>query len=151
MSTAPTESPSTDQAARRLLATYLRETDSGQRIYWRDQPQDSAAGRAILDARSLELRELLGRLEPRPSREGLIGAFCALLELVRLGLVTARQEHLGDEIEVALRDDAQGDFEALIEVTRFMDEEAAAGEDPPEAAPAAHEGPARASAEAPGA
>lgn len=84
----------------------------------------SELGKAIRDRRSLSLVDLLGTIDETPTREGLIGAFCALLELMRLGVVTASQEDSSGEIGVKLVEgEADGDLDDLIRSSRFLDEE----------------------------
>jgi len=83
---------------------------------------------------ALSLRELVLGLDEEPSREALVGSFCALLELVKLGLVGVTQPERGGEIRVELKPEHAGDIESLIESSVFDDEAPAT---PPEAAPAA--------------
>ena len=80
-------------------------------------------GTLIHDARDLTLRSLLEHIEEEPSREAMIGAFCALLELMKLGVVSARQEDSDGEIHVTLREGADMDLDHLIGASRFLDEE----------------------------
>ncbi len=56
------------------------------------------------------------------TKEGLIGTFCALLELIKLGVVTAVQDHPRAEIEVALCEKVEGDIDELMRASTFMDE-----------------------------
>lgn len=79
-------------------------------------------GRAIHAHRSMSLDSLLLEIDETPTKEGLIGAFCALLELMRLGVVTAQQPALSEPIQIVLRDDVEGDFDNMIRASRFMDE-----------------------------
>src|SRR6185503_8347985 len=51
----------------------------------------------------ISLRELLLSLDEEPSRHGLIGSFCALLEIVKLGLVNVSQDSRSGDITIALR------------------------------------------------
>jgi segregation and condensation protein A len=78
------------------------------------------------------LRELVLSVEPEPTREGLVGSFCALLELARLGLVRLAQQGERGEIAVALREDLPGTVADVLRDTVFEDE--AASEEPPGAA-----------------
>ena len=65
-----------------------------------------------------------GEAEQGPSRDDLIGVFCALLELVNLGVVTARQESGSQEIRVGLREELeQSELDGMIGASTFMDEE----------------------------
>ena len=80
-------------------------------------------GKLIHDARDLTLRNLLEHIEEHPSREAMIGGFCALLELMKLGVVSARQDETDEEIHVSLREGADMDLDHLIGASRFLDEE----------------------------
>ncbi|MEZ6019433.1 MAG: hypothetical protein R3F17_04820 [Planctomycetota bacterium] len=80
-------------------------------------------GQAIQSKRRMGLRDLLTQFDDEITKEGLIGAFCALLELVKLGVVTAFQTDRHDEIEVTLCEKSEGDLDELMRVSRFMDEE----------------------------
>lgn len=80
-------------------------------------------GRAIHAHHSMELDALLLEIDETPTKESLIGAFCALLELMRLGVVTVEQPTLSEPIRIILRDDVEADFDSMIGASRFMDEE----------------------------
>ena len=66
------------------------------------------------------LRELILSIDDEPSKEGLIGAFCALLELMRLGVVTAEQPDRSAEIEGVRADEMGSDLDSLIGASRLM-------------------------------
>lgn len=83
----------------------------------------SQLAQAVRQHGRLRLEDALALDGEEPTKAGMIGAFCALLELVKIGLVGAHQEGQGDPIELVLREDAEGDFESLIRSSRFMDEE----------------------------
>jgi len=83
----------------------------------------STLGKLIHNARDLTLRDLLLHIEEHPSREAMIGGFCALLELMKLGVVTARQDSEDHEIRVSLREGGDTDLDHLIGASRFLDEE----------------------------
>ena len=51
----------------------------------------------------------------------LIGTFCALLELMKIGVVRARQDTRGDDIQVLLREDIGGDLEEIVRTSGFDD------------------------------
>lgn len=69
------------------------------------------------------------------SKAAMIGTFCALLELVKLGAVRAHQASAHDEITIALREDAGDDVESLVRMTEFDDEKTATMDEPaPESA-----------------
>jgi chromatin segregation and condensation protein Rec8/ScpA/Scc1 (kleisin family) len=84
---------------------------------------------------ALSLRELVLGLDEEPTRESLIGSFCALLELVKLGLVGVSQPERHGEIQVELKPEHAGDIESLIESSVFDDEAPPAPPQAPEEAP----------------
>jgi len=61
--------------------------------------------------------------EEGASRQVLIGTFCALLELMKLGVVRAWQEDPHADIVIALRDDLGLDVEEIVRLSGFDDEE----------------------------
>jgi segregation and condensation protein A len=63
-----------------------------------------------------------------PSRESMVGSFCALLELVRMGLVTVEQPDRDADISIRLRPEHEGDIEDVVAVTSFEDERPPADE-----------------------
>lgn len=139
-----------------LLATFsrlMRETLANRTHTVAGDPRPlrwyvSQLAQAVRRKGRLRLEEALTLDGEEPTRAGMIGAFCALLELVKIGLVGAQQDGQGAPIELVLREDAGDDFESLIRSSRFMDEEDPDGEDPPpEVAQGAGEG--SPSAEAP--
>jgi len=77
----------------------------------------SRRGRATLRELVLDLDD--GTL----TREGVVGSFCALLELVKIGLVSVEQPDQGGDIELVWASDGDTDLDELIRVSRFMDEE----------------------------
>ncbi|MCP5021169.1 MAG: segregation/condensation protein A [bacterium] len=114
-----------------LLAVFsrlMRETLVGQTHTIKGDPRPlrwyvSCLGEAIIKHRSLSLRSLLTSFDTEISKEGLIGAFCALLELIKLGIVTADQDSGQEEIRVSLCENTEGDLDDLMRASRFMDEE----------------------------
>jgi segregation and condensation protein A len=76
----------------------------------------------IKRAGSLSLLEMMKSIDAQPTRETLVGAFCALLELIKIGVVTAVQEARTGEIQVQLSDEAQDDVDFLLDNTTFEDE-----------------------------
>ncbi len=74
--------------------------------------------------REVTLRQLL--LEATSgeeiSKSALIGSFCALLELVKLGVASAIQETPQSEITIILRDDVEGDLVDIVRHSDFDDE-----------------------------
>jgi segregation and condensation protein A len=113
-------------------------------------------------AREVSLRDLIASFDEPPSREDLIGSFCALLELVKLGLVGVAQPGRGDDIVIRLCEEHASDIETVVEASIFDDETEAAelglGSPAPEAAatdgnhsvPASEAAPHRSSARAGG-
>lgn len=77
-------------------------------------------GKALHGRKEVRLKELVGAAVGPVSRESVVGVFCALLELMKLGVVSASQE--GSDIEVSLAREDE-DLEDLISATRFLDEE----------------------------
>jgi len=114
-----------------LLATFsrlMRETLANRTHTVAGDPRPlrwyvSQLALAVRQHGRLRLEDALALDGEEPTKAGMIGAFCALLELVKIGLVGAHQEGQGDPIELVLREDAEGDFESLIRSSRFMDEE----------------------------
>lgn len=114
-----------------LLAVFsrlMRETLAGKIHTIKGDPRPlrwyvSCLGDAIIKYRTLSLRSLLTSFDEEVTKEGLIGAFCALLELVKLGIVTADQDSGRDEIRVSLCENTEGDLDDLMRASRFMDEE----------------------------
>ncbi|MDF1837166.1 MAG: segregation/condensation protein A [Planctomycetota bacterium] len=114
-----------------LLAVFsklMRETLAGQTHTIKGDPRPlrwyvSCLGDAIIEHRTLSLRSLLTSFDTEVTKEGLIGAFCALLELIKLGIVTADQDSGRDEIQVSLCENTEGDLDDLMRASRFMDEE----------------------------
>lgn len=73
-------------------------------------------------ARQASLRGLVAALDDGVTRESLVGAFCALLELVKLGVVRVRQTSDREDVEVSLSEHATSDLEGLLDAARFLDE-----------------------------
>jgi segregation and condensation protein A len=71
------------------------------------------------------------------SKSVLIGTFCALLELMKLGLVTAWQKSASDDITITLRDDMDADVDDIVRLTEFEDEHPADEAPAPAGEPAA--------------
>jgi segregation and condensation protein A len=87
--------------------------------------------RILVERGGRSLRELVTAVDAEPSRESLIGSFCALLELARLGLVRLSQASEVDEIGIHLREDRAGDVAAVLRDTVFEDE---GRDEPPQSA-----------------
>ncbi|MEL6429750.1 MAG: segregation/condensation protein A [Planctomycetota bacterium] len=117
-----------------LLATFsrlMRETLAGRSHTIKSDPRPlrwyvQTIGAAVRrNPSGTSLRSLVEELAEVPSREGIVGAFCALLELMKIGLVSARQEEREDDIvlEWAAEPGTATDLDDLIRASRFMDEE----------------------------
>jgi segregation and condensation protein A len=78
--------------------------------------------RRVKSAGRVSLSALLIEIDATPTRETLVGSFCALLELVKLGVVSAAQSEHRGEIDILFQPDVEGDLEHLLDGTRFDDE-----------------------------
>ena len=78
----------------------------------------------IKGRREVTLRQLLFEAAggEEVSKSTLIGSFCALLELVKLGVAGAVQETPDGEITIILRDDIEGDLIDIVRHSEFDDE-----------------------------
>lgn len=78
---------------------------------------------------NLSLRSLVERcaVGPEASKQQTIGTFCALLELMKIGVVRASQESLDADIRIVLREDLEGDLEEVVHASG-LDDEALPGE-----------------------
>jgi len=124
-----------DLTAFDLLATFsrlMRETlaDRPHQVRGDSRPLRwfvKAVGEAVRDAGEIGLQDLVQRCEGASGRETLIGVFCALLELMKLGVVAA---HGGDEARDVVLKRVEGaageDLDDLISHTQLLDEEGAA-------------------------
>jgi segregation and condensation protein A len=71
---------------------------------------------------STSLRGLVGGFESIPTKEAIIGSFCALLELVRLEVVSVRQEATREDILLALTPEHRDDAEAIVRASVLEEE-----------------------------
>ncbi len=78
---------------------------------------------------ALSLVDMMKAIDEEPTKETLVGAFCALLELIKIGVVTAQQDDRTGDIQVVLSDDAIGDVDHLLDGATFDDELEAAEDD----------------------
>ena len=78
------------------------------------------------------LRSLLDGFDEGPKREGLVGSFCALLELCKLGLIAVQQEGVGADIELARTFDDAAQVDAILSDLVMDDELEEEGESPSE-------------------
>ena len=113
-----------------LLAHFsrlLRETQAGRPHH---VARDARPLRFYVDALThriremgeVSLRDLLAHIEPEKSREALVGSFCGLLELVKLGLVSIEQADRRADIHIRLRPEHQIDLESVVRASLFDDE-----------------------------
>ena len=132
-----------DLTAWDLLAQYsrlLRETQAGRphHVAADGKPLrfyvDELAKR-IRELGEVSLRALLAHFEPERSRESLVGSFCAVLELVKLGLVTVEQEGPKSDLVLRLRPEHASDMESVLRASLFDDEIAEPTADPANSAP----------------
>jgi|SRR5436190_23364638 len=72
--------------------------------------------------RRMSLRDAVFMLDDEPTRESLIGSFCALLELCKLGIVRVVQTGSADEIGIELVASHSDDMDAVISSEIFDDE-----------------------------
>lgn len=113
-----------------LLAAFsklMRETlaDKPHRVRVEHRPLRfyvQALAQRVRSNPRVTLRELMLSFDGEPSRESLIGSFCALLELVKLGVVGVEQSGRRDEIAVVFKEEHQSDLDGLLENSVFDDE-----------------------------
>lgn len=115
-----------------LLSTFsrlMRETLSHRPLEIRPDERPlrwyvQSLANQIKEKREISLRGLVADIaaDPKASRSMLIGSFCALLELMKLGVVTAHQPDVGDDILIVLRDDIEEDVDDIVRFTGFDDE-----------------------------
>jgi segregation and condensation protein A len=114
-----------------LLAAFsrlMRETLAGRPHMIKTDPRPlrwyvNTLGHYVNRNGAVELRELLFHIDDKPTKEGLIGMFCALLELVKMGVVRAVQPDSVGEIMVEMCAQIDGDVDDLIKASTLMDEE----------------------------
>jgi segregation and condensation protein A len=77
---------------------------------------------AVRARNEMTLEEVVFALDAEPTRESLIGSFCALLELCKLGIVRVFQDELKGGIGIRLSEEHESDMDAVIESSVFDDE-----------------------------
>ena len=115
-----------------VLSTYsrlLRETmqDRPHRVVSEGRPMRyyvDRIARRVRDLRNTTLSGLMNDLRDgdEVDRETLVGSFCALLELIKIGVVNVDQEDDHGEISIRLRHEHEGDVEGIVRASRFDDE-----------------------------
>ena len=83
---------------------------------------------------SLGLRALRDGMQGVAPKDALVGAFCALLELVRMQLIEIGQVSQGGDIEIALRDEHTEDIAEVVRRSIFEGEAEEEAETPPDEA-----------------
>jgi chromatin segregation and condensation protein Rec8/ScpA/Scc1 (kleisin family) len=79
--------------------------------------------KAVRATPRIGFRELLLEINPEPSRETLVGSFCAILELIKLGIISASQDGNRGEIRVEFMADVDADLDHLLDAAHFEDED----------------------------
>ena len=119
-----------DLSAWDLLSTFsrlMRETLANQPVHIAGDPRPmryyvSNLARTVQRAKRMSLSGLIASLGGEVTRETVVGAFCALLELIKIGIVRAEQGDREGEIEVTMAENAEADVDALLDGTTFDDE-----------------------------
>ena len=82
----------------------------------------------------MRLRDLVDTFDGVGEKEALVGSFCALLELVKMQVVTVEQEGTAEEIHIAVNEELEGDLDEAISTLTLDDEvEEAEREEAPKA------------------
>ena len=118
-----------------LLSTFsrlMRETlaDRTMRIESDEHPMRCYVGRLVEWVKQHEavtLRTVLeNAVREAPSKAMLIGTFCALLELMKLGVVVAHQAGPLAEVTIAIKPEHRADIDEIVRTSGFEDETPAA-------------------------
>lgn len=110
-----------------LLATYsrlLRETAAHRPhvVVADPRPLRYYVERAVAHVRgapATSLRRLIESFSDLPDREALVGSFCAVLELVRMGVVHVEQAEPREDIAIAFDAEAGEKLDHLLEAFEF--------------------------------
>jgi segregation and condensation protein A len=113
-----------------LLATFsrlMRETLANQPMHVAGDPRPmrfyvTTLARSIHRSGRLSLSEMILALDGEVTRESLVGSFCALLELIKMGVVTALQPDHRGEIAVEISEAAEADLEVFLDGATYEDE-----------------------------
>ena len=109
-------------------------TDRPHKVYKDGRPMRFFVERTV-DAIKCSPRTTLKALvdgmceEGEDPRENVVGSFCALLELVKMGVLRVEQEGSGGELGIVLRDDREFDIDQIVENAGFEDEDDAGEEE----------------------
>jgi segregation and condensation protein A len=90
--------------------------------------------KCLREAGRLDLRTLRDSVQGVAAKDALVGAFCALLELVRMQLIEIGQVTQGGDIEIALRPEHSDDIEEVVRRSIFEGEADEEAETTPEEA-----------------
>ncbi len=114
-----------------VFSTYsrlLRETAADRPHRVKSDPRPlrffvESTVRSIKSRPSVTLSELVAEVEGGEHRDSVVGSFCALLELARMGLVTFDQELRSDDIVITLRPEHRDDVDRVVAQAGFDDED----------------------------
>ena len=68
----------------------------------------------VKGAQEVSLSALLDGIDGGPTRESLVGSFCALLELCRMGVIRVDQELAGGDIQIRRHAESDEEIDALL-------------------------------------
>jgi segregation and condensation protein A len=106
------------------------QSDERPLRYWVDRLVERLERERVLTLRQVVEDVAAGGAAAKPA---LIGTFCALLELIKLGVVNAHQVEAHGDIAIRVRDDVAGDIDEIVANAGLADEELA---EPDRVAPA---------------
>ena len=113
-----------------LATTYarlMRETlaDAPHQVQGDPRPLrfyvETVVGR-LKGAGRLSLQDLVGSFDGVTEKEAIVGSFCALLELVKMQVVSIEQDGTCADIHVAVADDLEGDLSEAVATITLDDE-----------------------------
>jgi segregation and condensation protein A len=113
-----------------LLSTFsrlMRETLANQpmRVLGDARPMRfyvSTLAQTMRRAGRLSLYDLVKSIDGQLTKDSLVGSFCALLELIKIGIVIAAQGDEGGEIDIVFAEESSDDLDNLLDGTTFDDE-----------------------------
>jgi len=113
-----------------LLATFsrlMRETLANRPHHIKADPRPlrfyvERMANLVRNAGDISLRAI-AEADEAPSRESMIGSFCALLEMCRMGLIHVTQDDWNSEIMVRLRPEHRIDLDDVVSGSSFDDED----------------------------
>jgi segregation and condensation protein A len=112
-----------------LLATFsrlMRETLANRPHHIKTDPRPlrfyvERMANLVRDVGNVSLRAI-AEADEAPSRESMIGSFCALLEMCRLGLIEVTQDDIDSDIMIQLRPEHRTDLDEVVSGSSFDDE-----------------------------